>query len=347
VKPQLGLKYWAAPLAGVAIVASASTVRSDPGAPARAVKVLVVAATDAEAQPWIDSLAMTDSVPVTGLRAGDPAVHCNSDDVCEVTTGIGKANAVASVSAVVFGGPFDLSKTYFVVAGLAAIDPSQGTVGSAAWAGYVVDSALAWEIDARSLPAGWTTGYLGIDTTSPTEKPNLQYGTEVYPIAAPLLQAAVALSKTATLEDDDGAKANRALYSGGPATQPPAVVQCDATVADTVWRGALLGTRARDWTSLLTDGKGSYCVSAREDSAAITALQRGGSAGLLDATRVLVLHAAATFDRPHAGQAPYELFVDPSAGGFPSATKNLAIAGEPFVKDVVARWSQWQAGVPQ
>jgi purine nucleoside permease len=340
-------KVWAIPLAGAAIVASASTVRSDPNASPRAVKLLVIAPTAAEAQPWIDRFAMNDSVTVAGLRASDPAVRCNADDVCVVTTGIGKANAAASVSAVVFGGRLDLSKAYFVVAGLAAIDPSRGTVGSAAWAGYVVDFGISWELDARSLPNGWTTGYLGIDTTSPTEKPTLQYGSEVYPIDAALLQAAVSLSKTATLEDDDGARALRALYSGTPATQPPSVLQCDATSADTTWRGALLGARAHDWTSLMTDGSGSYCVSAREDSAAFTALERGGSAGLLDATRILVLHAATAFDRPHGGQTAYDQFVDPKAGGFPSAAKNLALAAEPFVKDVVARWSQWQAGVPQ
>ncbi len=338
---------WVVPLAASAIVGTVSPVQSDPNAPPPAVKVLVIAPSAAEGQPWIDALGMTAVVPVAGLRAADPAVHCNGDGICELTTGVGKANAAASVSAVVLGGQLDLSRAYVLVVGVGAIDPAQGTVGSVAWASYVVDGALSWEIDARALPAGWSTGYLGFNTTSPTQKPALQYGTEVYALDPALTQAAVTLSKTSMLEDDDGARALRAMYSGAPATQPPAVVQCDAATADTTWRGDLLGARVHSWVSLLTDGAATYCVSVREDSAVITALQRGAAVGLLDAKRIAVLHAATSFDRPRTGETPYDSLVNPAAGGFPSATKNLVHAAQPFLGDVVARWSAWQQGVPQ
>ena len=334
-------------LAASVILCTGSRVQSDPNAPPPAVKVLVIAPSSGEGQPWIDALGMNVAIPVAGLLATDPTVHCNGDGICELTTGVGKANAAASVSAVVLGGQLDLSHAYFLVVGLGAIDPSQGTVGSVVWASYVVDAALSWEIDARSLPAGWSTGYLGFNTTSPTEKPSLQYGTEVYSLDATLTQAAVKLSKAATLEDDDSARALRAMYSGAPATQPPAVMQCDAATADTSWRGELLGARVHAWTSLLTDGAAAYCVSVREDSAVITALQRGGAAGLLDAKRIAVLHAATSFDRPHTGQTPYDSLVNPAAAGFPSATKNLVHAAQPFLGDIVARWSAWEPGVPQ
>ena len=53
-------------------------------------------------------------------------------DVCVVTTGMGHSNAAASMTALVFSHTFDLSHTYFLVAGIGGIDPARGTLGSAA-----------------------------------------------------------------------------------------------------------------------------------------------------------------------------------------------------------------------
>ena len=49
---------------------------------------------------------------------------------------------------------FDLSHAYWVVAAIAGVDPNRASVGSAAWAKYVVDGDLAYEIDVRSRPTG-------------------------------------------------------------------------------------------------------------------------------------------------------------------------------------------------
>ena len=62
---------------------------------------------------------------------------------------------------------------YSSLAGIAGIDPTQGTLGSAAWSRYLIDWGIQWEIDPSDMPAGWTTGYLGINTKSPDEKPPL------------------------------------------------------------------------------------------------------------------------------------------------------------------------------
>ncbi|MBP0533079.1 hypothetical protein J8J19_23205, partial [Mycobacterium tuberculosis] len=79
---------------------------------------------------------------------------------------------------------------YFVIAGIAGIDPGQGTVGSAAWARYAVDYGLSHEIDAREMPAGWPYGYFGIGTKGPGEKPPMDYRTEVFQLNETLLQKA-------------------------------------------------------------------------------------------------------------------------------------------------------------
>jgi purine nucleoside permease len=334
-------------LALFAIAATSSTVRGQSPDGPRTVKVFVVTTTDAEASPWVSALGLTKSVPVVGLSAKDPSVVCNADSVCLVTTGVGKANAAASVAAVVFGGGFDLSHAYFLLASTAGMDPGHGTLGSVAWASHVVDFGISWEIDGRSLPAGWTTGYLGIDAMSPTQKPLAPFGTEVYTLDATLVAKAASLSHGASLTDGAQAMSCRAQYSGSPATAAPAVVACDASSGDTLWQGALLGARAASWTTLLAGSGATYCARAREDNAAITALERGAGAGLLDAKRIVVEHAASSFDRPPPGQSPFDALVACGDAGAPAAVANLVAAGKPLVAAIVGAWSQWQNGVPQ
>jgi purine nucleoside permease len=54
--------------------------------------------------------------------------------------------------ALILSEKFDLRNTYFLIAGIAGIDPNQGTTGSAAWARYLIDYGISWEIDAREIP---------------------------------------------------------------------------------------------------------------------------------------------------------------------------------------------------
>ena len=322
----------------------ASSVGAQTTAP-RPVKVLIISMFVAEAQPWIDKLALGQAITVPGLSPAYPQVHCNADDVCQVTTDMGKANAAASISALVYSGQFDLSQTYFLVAGIAGVDPEQGTTGTAAWSRYLVDWDLSWEIDARERPAGWNTGFLGINTKTPGEKPPLDYGSEVFQLNEALLQKALALSTNATLTDSPTAQAYRAQYAVAPGNQPPRVTQCDAMTGNTWFHGDLLGQRARAWHKLMTDNKGTYCMTAQEDNATYKALQRGAEAGLLDLQRVAVLRTASNFDRPHPGQTAAES-QKANSGGFGPSTANLVVAGQPLVTDIVTKWASWKNGVP-
>jgi purine nucleoside permease len=132
-----------------------------------------------------------------------------------------------------------------MVAGIAGIDPAQGTVGSAAWAKYLVDFGIQWELDGREIPAGWNTGYLGINTKDPTQKPPLDYKTEVFQLNPALADAAFALSRNVQLSDSPEAQAARAKFNYAPANRPPSVIQCDTLAGDTWWSGTLLGANGR------------------------------------------------------------------------------------------------------
>jgi purine nucleoside permease len=313
----------------------------------RPVKVMIISMFGPEGQVWLDRLGPWRDIAVPGLSPDYPTVHCNRSDVCVVTTGMGHSNAAASMTALVFSRTFDLSHTYFVVAGIGGIDPARGTLGSPTWARYLVDFGIQWEIDAREIPSGWTTGYLGIDTASPAQKPALDYRTEVFQLNEALLSAAYGLTRNVPLADSAQAQAARSRFAYGPANQPPTVLQCDTVSDDTWFSGTLLVQRARDWTKILTDGRGDFCTAQQEDNATYEALKRGATARLLDLDRVAVLRAGSNFMRPHDGQSSADNLLNyTTEGGFPIALENLYRAGSPLVQQIVDNWRTWRRGVP-
>ncbi|CAN7673070.1 purine nucleoside permease [Trinickia sp. LjRoot230] len=312
------------------------------------VKVMIISMFGPEGQVWLDHLGPWKAVKIAGLSPDYPDVHCNAQAVCVMTTGMGHANAAASIMALAFSQRFDLRHTYFLVAGIAGIDPAQGTIGSAAWAKYLVDFGIQWELDGREIPAGWKTGYLGINTKSPTQKPPLDYRTEVFKLNTDLADAAFALSRNVVLSDSAQAQAARAKYNYGPANWPPAVIQCDTLAGDTWWSGTLLGERAREWTKIMTDRKGVYCTTQQEDNATYEALKRAASAQRVDLNRVAVLRSGSDFDRPYAGQTSADNLLNyQDQGGFGPAVANLYLAGNPLVQDIVTHWERWRDGVPR
>jgi purine nucleoside permease len=313
-----------------------------------AVKVLVINLFSLEAAPWIAALKPTREIAVPGLSPDYPLVKCNAAAVCEMTTGMGHANAAASVTAVMVSGRFDLRQTYFLIAGIAGIDPAHGTLGSVAWARYLVDAGIAHEIDARELPKGWPEGYFGVMTNGPDEVPKFAYQTEVFRLDDSLLRQALAVSRGAQLEDADDLRAYRSHYQETAAKQPPSVIQCDTLSGDTWWSGRRLGEHARHWTKLLTNGKGVYCTTQQEDNAVLNVLTRGSAAGLIDVRRVADLRSGADFDRPYPTQTALATLIDQRRlmDSATVAADNLVHAGMPLVNAIVAHWDQWQHGVP-
>jgi purine nucleoside permease len=310
-------------------------------------RVMVVTMFQPEAQAWLDHLGPWRETPVPGLSEDYPVVHCNRAEVCVMTTGMGHANAAASTMALVLSRQFDLSHTYFLIAGIAGIDPEHGTLGTAAWARWLVDFGLQWELDARESPEGWPGGYLGINTKSPSDKPPLDYRTEVFRLDEALLQKAWSLSRDAPLADSEAAKTARARFSDSPANRPPSVTQCDTLAGDTWFSGSRLGERATAWTRILTDGQGVYCTTQQEDNATYESLRRGAAAHRLDLRRIAVLRAGSDFDRPAPGQTAGDNLLNYAAqGGFDIALQNLFIAGDPLVQAISTHWPDWRDGVP-
>lgn len=311
----------------------------------RALKVVVISMFGPEAAPWIEPFELNEQIRVPGLSGEFPAIRCNRDDVCLLTTGMGHANAAASTLALSLDPRFDLTKTYFLIAGIAGIDPARGTIASAAWARWPIDFGIAHEIDASEMPRGWKSGYFGVMTKRPGEKPKFDYRTEAFELDKALIDRALALSRNAELEDSPWARSYRALYRRAPASEPPRVIQCDTLGGDTWWHGNRLGEHARAWAKLMSDGRARYCTTQQEDNATYNALARAAAAGRVDLKRLAVLRTASNFDRPHPGQSALASLTADS-GGFVPATHNLYRVGSLLVRDIVDHWAQWREAVP-
>lgn len=142
------------------------------------VKVVVVAMFEAgedtgdhpgELQFWVgrEGLTRTWAFPV-----GERPLRSNEDgSVLAVLTGVGTMRAAATVMALGLDPRFDLTKAYWLVAGIAGVNPNDASLGSAVWAEWVVDGDLGHEIDAREVPPDWPTGYVPLRKSIPYEKP--------------------------------------------------------------------------------------------------------------------------------------------------------------------------------
>jgi purine nucleoside permease len=313
--------------------------------PLIAPKVIVITMFPPETKPWLDGEQLTKKIPVPGMNADFPEVSCNAQDLCVITTGMGFANAASTLSALIYSPKFDLRRTYFIIDGIAGVDPKDGTLGSVHWARYAIDATLRHEIDPRQMPAAWSTSFLGLGAAAPGQKPAHMAGTEVYALNEAFLQRAYALSRNISLMDSPKAQAYRQHYDGSVATGAPFVSICDTSSADLYWHGSVMAEQVEAWSTLLSDGKSNYCTSQMEDNATLTALKRGSVAGLVDFDRVALLRSASNFDREGRGQTAAESLVADS-GGFAIALTNGYRAGAVVAHAILKNWSVWSRGVP-
>ena len=236
---------------------------------------------------------------------------------------------------------FDLRTTYFLIAGIAGINPSFGTVGGVTFARFAVQGGLQYEFDAREIPANFSTGYVPQGSKAPGQYPATLYGTEVFEVNDKLRQLAINFAKNATLYDDANAQTYRALYANQSnwlaATQPPAVVACDTITSDQFFSGALLADAMANYTSLVTNGTATYCTTQQEDNATLEALTRASLSGLIDFSRIIIMRTGSNFDRPYDGQTPQQHLFS-SSPGFLASIKNLHVAGAPVVQGIVSEW---------
>ncbi|KAM3451457.1 hypothetical protein MY3296_005273 [Beauveria thailandica] len=333
----------------ITVVAAGAAVAADIIAP----KVMVVSMFTPEAQAWYDNfehsgLGNLSAVKITsrGLSMLFSSIFCTQDaSVCHITVGEGEINAAASAMALLLSPAFDLRATYFLLGGIAGVNPHRATLGSVAFARYAVQVGLQYEVDPRSAPDDWETGYISYGSDRPHQYPSVVYGSEVFELNAKLRDVAYDLASTATLDDADNARALRAQYTAGSAAAaaaaPPSLVKCDVTTSDVYFVGDELAREFDATTRIWTNGTGAYCMSAQEDNAILEVLVRGAADRLVDFARVVLLRAGANFDRPPPG-VPIRDFMAEAAvqPGQAIAAQNMYSAGVQVVRGIVRGWDE-------
>lgn len=328
------------------VTASGPTaLADDQGGSRTPVRVFTITMFEAEAKPWIERENLTVRIDVPGSYSPvfcRPAASRPVMKHCLVITGMGTANAAATLMAVGTSRAFDLSDTYFLVAGIAGTSPDRATLGAAAWADWIVDGDLAHEIDAREMPAEWDYPYFRLGCAEPWCADGATAGTEVFELNSELAGLAYDLSKNVELTDSDAAAAYRANYPASSAARlEPFVTRCDSFSSSTYWHGELMADWAEWWTGMWTGGLGDYCMTNMEDSATLAVYDRLAYAGLVDWDRMMVLRTASNFDQPYPGQTAQES-IAANSGAFKPSVENAYRVGSAVTDYILQNWSDWK-----
>ncbi len=281
-----------------------------------------------EFQAWTDQYPLSEHIPFP--QGYHELRYSPTDQVLGIVTGEGTAHAAASITALGHDPRFDLSHAYWVVAAIAGIDPNVASVGSAAWAHYVVDGDLAHEIDAREIPSDWSTGYTPLGGYVPYQQPrpavNSINGQIAYTLNGRLQEWAYNFTKGIKLPDDDGLKQLRAPYTQATAKSPPFVLKGDDLASGTYWVGDQLNTWAENWVSYWTDGRGKFATTLEEDTGIMQAITFLGQVHRADPSRVLILRSAADFTVPPPGMTAADQLEADEKGTLPGYPQSLAAA---------------------
>ena len=261
-------------------------------------------------------------------------------------------NAALSAQTITSSLIFDLAKTYFLLTGIAGVNPKQGTVGAVAFAKYCIQVDTQLEYDSREIPETWPSGYIPMGAETPDSYPHVLHGSEIFELNGDLRQIALSLARTATLEDSDAARELRSKYSNSPsnkyhaATLPPSILEGDVSSSNVFFHGNLLCEAMEKAMKIYTTDKAEYVMTAMEDSAIITALMRAALQEKVDFSRIMLTRAGCNFDRSHLDHECPTLPFIMDEGGLKPAVRNLYLSGIQIVREILDGWSdQFENGV--
>ncbi len=323
------------------------------------VKVVVVAMFEAgadtgdtpgEFQFWVEREGLARS---WDFPQGERRLRSTGDgSILGVVTGVGTIHSAATVMALGLDPRFDLTHAYWLVAGIAGANPDVMSLGSAAWAEWIVDGDLGHEIDAREMPAGWPTGHVPLRRKSPYEgEPQPPEG-QVFHLDHALVDWAYRLTRDTPLSDSEPLRRHRALYTGYTVAQkPPFVLKGDNLASMNYWHGKLMNDWAEAWVRYYTGGAGTFATSAMEDTGTLQSLTWLARAGRVDVSRVLVLRTASNFDMQWPGATAAESLSGESLSkGYSAYLPSLEAAyrvGSRVVHELVGGWAAYEKTPPR
>lgn len=294
-----------------------------------------------EFQAWAERYPLTQVMKVSGI---EHPVRLSKDGVMGVVLGeFGRARG--SMAALVANPAFDFTRTYWVMAGIAGVDPRVASIGSAAWADWVVDGDPLFELDDRETPADWPWGLYAFGATRPSLKGRADdFSGMVWRLDPGLVRWAFQITKDVALMDSPQLAAARARYPSEPQAQTPPRVFVGASLASVrFWHGERRTAWARDWVKTWTDGKGVLAMTAGEEQSILDVLTVNAREGRVDVRRVLVLRTASNYSREGDGEPQMVEFAPGgSEAGFEAAWR----VGSPVVRALVAGWDRYAVTPP-
>jgi purine nucleoside permease len=299
-----------------------------------------------ELQYWVERDHLDRVFP---LPAGYHAARMNADGEMAVLTGQGTAHAAATIMALGLDPRFDLTHAYWLIAGIAGGSPDRISLGSAAWARWVVDGDLGYEIDAREIPSDWPTGYIPLRKTRPYEPPAAPLEGQVFALNPTLTEWAFNRTRNLPLADSDKLKQIRAGFGGATAQRPPSVMLGDEISSSTYWHGKLSDAWATAWVDYFTGGKGQFVTTAMEDTGTLLSLKNLATAGRIDYQRILVLRTVSNYDQQSPGITAADSLARQRIGAYSAYLPSLEAAytvGHAVVSEIMSHWPAYGRIVP-
>jgi len=307
-----------------------------------------------EFQAWVERLPLPQTLP---FPLGNHPLRYNADkQVLGIVTGEGSLRASSSIMALGLDERFDLSKAYWLVPGIAGIDPTYASIGSAAWAEWIIDRDLNFEIDAREIPPDWSTGHIPLGRSRPFQPPTPDLdrpnGVNGYHLNPALVEWAYQLTRHVHLDDTPALRRIRAGYARYPnALKPPAVLKGDEVSASDWWLGERMNALAQQWMAYWSRGKGRAVTTAMEDCGILNSLSALSRTRRVRLDRVLVLRTGSDYTVPASGQSVTQLLAteadeDAALAAFVPALEAAYRVGSPVVNEIVGNWARYADETP-
>jgi len=298
-----------------------------------------------EFQLWVEREHLTETVPVRGATR---PVRRNAAGLY----GLLLENLVPFL----LDPRFDFSKTYWLFTGISGVDPQVASVGSAAWARWVVNGDEMREIDDREIPAGWPYGLFAIGAMKPNTLPtdansfgSVESPEELgmaYPLNQGLTLWAYSLTRDVTIPDTPALKQQREAWKGFPNAQRPPFVLLGETLGSVrYWHGPGRTQWARDWVKLWTGGKGVFVMTNMESQTAARTMKTYGKLGMVDVNRVLVLRTASNPSGPPPGKGALDTIGDEAPGQVAAYEANYRV-GTVVVHELMDHWARYERAIP-
>lgn len=309
-----------------------------------------------EFQLWAEREKLTETIP---FRGGLHPLRRNADGLYGIVWGSPDTllgGVAEQLMALLVDPRFDFSHTYWLFTGISGVDPEVASVGSAAWARWVVQGDTLREFDDREAPKDWPYGLFAIGAKRPNTLPDNPDSFAGMTDAGKLSMAlklnqglagwAFDMTRNVAIPDNPALQKARAMWTGFPnAQKPPFVLMGETLGSVRYWHGPGRTQWARDWVKLWTGGKGRFAMTNMESQSLAGAMLIASKSGLVDINRVLVLRTASNFSTPRPEASAVDSVGDEGPGQLVAYEANYRV-GAPVVHELLKNWEKYKDAIP-